>query len=373
MIHSLISRLNEKFNNFEDKLVSKHCDNRDESDMPPGWRIAIENILTKADQVWPTDTTNDTAIKTKEDFFKVLKQDQEPVRIYLLRQFAGFYANEEEFKPFIKIVREMWKIILFPDDINSTLQRLHTDDKGKPITMNADNFDEIVNRALSIEQLKGFPNVNDEYRYSDLINQLVQNDKSGTKPHYDESIEESKVRWTKEDARLAARKQLLIEFRPYNHLQHFVNAFNAVVRIYRSPKHRAALKKLTGLVDFVRSLEPNPNIESAKISAVVAEAKTLKDVINFNIFDEKFFGSSYIGSVKGFVNGLAEAKIESFPVFDLQSLVLKIDAVNVWKQLHNVGRFHRVHHDPLNEKEFYDDWQKVANGELTFYLDFLRK
>lgn len=93
--------MNEELNKIEEQIIRRNgtdnCEEPGDCDMPHTWIGPIEHILKRADQVWPTGTLNQKAIKTRDDFVTLLKQDRKPIPLSRIREFTEYYRNLGKF------------------------------------------------------------------------------------------------------------------------------------------------------------------------------------------------------------------------------------------------------------------------------------
>lgn len=245
----------------------------------------------------------------------------------------------------------MLAVFGFPDDLETTFGKII------PATMTAVSFDGIVDDALAVDHFKGFPNDDGHFRYCTVIDGFSTN-------------AQLKPQGNRENA---ARKVLLVEFGPLYRLERFVNEFNAAARIYRTPEHRAALKKLAGLVDFVKSHDDLTKIDPEKTMTLVQEAKELKSEINYKIFNDLPVSNGCIDKIKTFLNDLTEKEITKMG--DLGTVARQIYLCDIWQQMYRTAKDGRPTYEKANlldDKTFNEKWEDISN-DVKFYLVFLQK
>lgn len=371
---SLVSHLNEKINKMEEDLAQPNvhvdCAHSPDCHMPPAWKTPIENILKRAEQVWPSDHSNDGANKVKEEFFaSFIKQGVQPMPISRLRDFLFYFENLtiKELNPFKETILEIWDIIIFPGDIRISLEKLSA------MTVNTGKFDEITAEGLAIAKLKGFPNKDGRYRYCSLIRKLIPNEKSEI---HSKTSEEEKE---EEEEQMTNRRNLFMEFRPLHHLHSFVNNYNSVARIYRSPKYSAKMKNLSRLLNYVRTEGPDSTADTR--SALVEEANAILSEGNYELFNGTPICSDYVGNIEAFLSDFTALKITPAPNKSMLSLswnrltrqVNNLDKCNIWNRLHALTE-EQTSNSYSNIKsvdELAEQWRGI-NEDLTFYLSFLK-
>lgn len=337
--------------------------------LPNAWRIPIENILKRADQVWPYDTSNEDAIKMRNGFVSLFKQDRQPLSAFGLIRFLNFWnSTAGEFNLFKGIIAEIWRLLGFPIDVQITLNTL------AETKITAANFDEITDKALAIEQFRGFPTDDEQYRYCHVIMEFWLNAHSSTPFQENVSGRSNGLHPARgQEEQKTVRRRLQIEFNSLNHLQHFVNSFNAVATIYRSSKHRTVLKKLAELVGLVRFHNTGPNIGSEQITALAQEAKTLQTKINYSIFNGLPVCSGCIRSIQSFLKDLSELQATSLSLNtrEWKTAVTGIDTdCNIWRGLFGMTKDRRPLNEQLTPSSFNKKLTEIAKGDLTYYKPF---
>lgn len=268
--------MNESFHSIENKLVQRESyllpSKLDEFkyNILPEWKASIENILKRAEQVWPDEHDNDEAVKEKEKFFALFSENSPPILLMTIINFCHFFKTEkgysrltDKFNDFNAIIKEIWVVVNYPRDVVQAIKELFY-----KTTMTINNFDDSVDKFLAIEHLKGFPNDDINYLYSNTINDFL---------HSDLMIEKS-------NNITVRRINLQIKYLPLHRSQRCSNHYNVAARIYRIPKYRSIMKRLTALLESVNANDCSWKLDTKRIGAIVEEAKAIQSEINYDIF-----------------------------------------------------------------------------------------
>lgn len=334
----------------------------------PALKVQIENILKRADQEWPIGMDNNHVNFYRNSIIEDLGRKARPVIAFsdFLKHFMSL--DDGNFKAYREIIMEISGIIIdFSMDFWRTLKGSHKVGELQ-ITMTGKNFDAIVDHGLAIEHSKEFLNDNGQYRYCQLISDYLTNAKSKTKLNEADHI-------AKEAERLAARRNLYAEFRIMSHQQRFTNGFNATARVYRSPKHRATLKKLAEIVDFVRTCAADPPDYFRPIPLDMNQkAKMLISEINYKIFDGMPTCSGYVDNIKKMLNIVTKNRnVSQQDTKDLKMFVGNYcDAWNPIAMIPIQG-YLRYRVSEFEGNSFTQRLKEISERDLTIYRDFLQK
>lgn len=274
--YRLIDQLNVSFLLMERPFLSRFdigaCTRKDDveesCDIPPIWKTKIKQGLTRAERVWPLDTSNIEAIELKRKFYALLGSQHSIIHkndiFNFWNDFERISKSDGDFSEYFNVVlNKLSGVVGISMNIENTVDKLE-EDRADP-----SKLDDVTVSLLAIRQMEGFPNEETHYEYYSAMNTFLEYlKKTNAGPGVTLKTDEDKLK----------RGYFVQEYVELYRLLLFQWEYNKLARDFISPIQREITRKILRVTRFVQENKGKRPIKGSPSDLeFIEDAKNLKN------------------------------------------------------------------------------------------------